>query len=117
MATYGWKEVTTQSLSRTLSIRREGPASLRSRCLHGRCIALQSARIEPRIEAVAAEAPFANLREVSYDYAGSARRLLAGKSLFAPRSLAACTPSRRRRFKPEDVSPEKAVAESYSQFY
>jgi alpha-beta hydrolase superfamily lysophospholipase len=36
----------------------------------GAGIALQSAAIDSRIEAVVAEAPFANLREASYDYAG-----------------------------------------------
>jgi alpha-beta hydrolase superfamily lysophospholipase len=36
----------------------------------GAGIVLQSAAIDPRIEAVVAEASFANLREATYDYAG-----------------------------------------------
>src|SRR5205807_7977403 len=36
----------------------------------GAGIALQSAAANPRIEAVVAEASFANLREAAYDYAG-----------------------------------------------
>jgi hypothetical protein len=36
----------------------------------GAGIALQSAGIDPRMEAVVAEAPFASLPEASYDYAG-----------------------------------------------
>jgi len=50
----------------------------------GAGIVLQSAAVDPRIEAVVAEAPFANLREASYDYAGLRKYPWLGKTLFAP---------------------------------
>jgi fermentation-respiration switch protein FrsA (DUF1100 family) len=50
----------------------------------GAGLALQSAAADPRIEAVVAEAPFASLREASYDYAGLRRSPLLGKTLFRP---------------------------------
>jgi uncharacterized protein len=77
----------------------------------GAGIALQSAAVEPRIEAVVAESSFANLREAAYDYAGLRRYPWLGKTWFAPgtwtllyrgESLAG--------FPAAEVSPEKAVA-------
>jgi pimeloyl-ACP methyl ester carboxylesterase len=63
-------------------------------------------------EAVVAEAPFANLREVSYDFADLHAGSWLGKSLFRPASMAAMhSVEKEGGFKPEDVSPEKAVAE------
>jgi pimeloyl-ACP methyl ester carboxylesterase len=50
----------------------------------GAGIALQSAGADARIEAVAAEAPFADLPEAAYDYAGLQRWPTLGKTLFAP---------------------------------
>src|SRR5216684_4309713 len=50
----------------------------------GAGIVLQSAAADPRIEAVVAEASFANLREASYDYAGLRKYPWLGKTLFAP---------------------------------
>ena len=50
----------------------------------GAGIALQAAGADARIEAVAAEAPFADLQEAAYDYAGLQRWPLLGKTLFAP---------------------------------
>jgi uncharacterized protein len=50
----------------------------------GAGIALQSAVVDPRIEAVVAEAPFADLREGAYDYAGLRKYPWLGKTLFAP---------------------------------
>src|SRR5713101_8378503 len=47
----------------------------------GAGIALQSAGADPRIEAVVAEASFANLREAAYDYAGLRRYPWLGKTL------------------------------------
>jgi len=47
-------------------------------------IALQSAAVEPRVEAVVAEASFASLREASYDYAGLRRYPWLGKTWLAP---------------------------------
>src|SRR5882724_12755326 len=67
--------------------------------------------VEPRIEAVVAEASFASLREAAYDYAGLQRYPLLGMTLLAPGAwtmvyhgeLAAGFPA-------GEVSPEKAVA-------
>ena len=77
----------------------------------GAGIALQAAGADARIEAVVAEAPFASLREASYDYAGLQKYPLLGKTIFAPgawmmlhrgQSLAG--------FPAANVSPELAVA-------
>src|SRR5258708_29373296 len=76
----------------------------------GAGIALQSAAVEPRIEAVVAEASFANIREASYDYAGLRRYPWLGKTWLSPgtwtmiyrgESLAG--------FPASQISPEKAV--------
>lgn len=50
----------------------------------GAGIALQSAGADPRIEAVVAEASFANLREASYDYAGLRQYPWLGKTVLSP---------------------------------
>src|SRR5579862_2738442 len=71
MATYGWKErydtvAITNALCATEKVRHLAALGVSM----GGAIALQSAPVEPRIEGVIAEDPFADLREVSYDYAG-----------------------------------------------
>jgi alpha-beta hydrolase superfamily lysophospholipase len=112
MATYGWKErYDTVAITDALF------GGERVRHLYalgvsmGAAIALQSAAVEPRIEAVVAEAPFANLREVSYDYAGLHIGSWLGKTLFCPAPIVAMhSVEKEGGFKPEDVSPEKAVA-------
>jgi pimeloyl-ACP methyl ester carboxylesterase len=77
----------------------------------GAGIALQSAAADPRIEAVVAEAAFANLREASYDYAGLRRSPLLGKTLFATFSWALLYRGEKLTGLPvAEVSPEKAVA-------
>jgi pimeloyl-ACP methyl ester carboxylesterase len=112
MATYGWLERNdTRAIVDALE------ASEHPRHLFvlgesmGAGIALQSAAAEPRIEAVVAEASFANLQEAAYDYAGLRRYPWLGKTWFAPgtwtmlyrgESLAG--------FPAAAVSPEKAVA-------
>lgn len=78
----------------------------------GAAIVLQSAAVEPRIEAVVAEDPFANLREVSYDYAGLHFSPLLGKTLFRPAVMVAMHVIKKEGgFNPDDVSPEKSVAQ------
>ncbi len=78
----------------------------------GAAIALQSAAIEPRIEGVVAESSFSDLREASYDYAGLHISPWLGKTLFrAGASAVVSAGEKESRFKAEDVSPEKAVAE------
>ena len=85
MATYGWLErYDTRAIIDALEAT-EHPAHLFALGESmGAGIALQSAAIEPRIEAVVAEAPFASLREASYDYAGLQEYPLLGRTLFAP---------------------------------
>jgi pimeloyl-ACP methyl ester carboxylesterase len=77
----------------------------------GAGIALQSAASDPRIEAVVAEAAFANLREASYDYAGLRQSPLLGKTWFRPFSWTLIYRDEHLSGLPIDqVSPEKAVA-------
>jgi len=77
----------------------------------GAGISLQSAAVDARIEGVAAEAPFANLREASYDYAGLRRSPFLGKTLFRPFSWTLLDHGEKLTgFPIADVSPEKAVA-------
>lgn len=112
MATYGWIERhDTQTIVDALE------SSERPRHLFalgesmGAGIALQSAAIDPRIEAVIAEAPFASLREASYDYAGLRRSPLLGKTLFAPGTWTMIYRAERIANLPADeVSPMKAVS-------
>jgi uncharacterized protein len=111
--TYGWKErydtvAVTDALYASEQVRHLYALGVSL----GAAIALQSAAVDRRIEAVAAEAPFANLREVSYDYAGLHAGSWLGKSLFRPASIVAMkSVEKNGGFKPEDASPEKAVAE------
>src|ERR1700722_6929889 len=56
----------------------------------GAAIALQSAAIEPRIEAVVAEDPFEHLREVTSASAASNPARLQAKPLFGPASWPRC---------------------------
>jgi alpha-beta hydrolase superfamily lysophospholipase len=77
----------------------------------GAGIALQSAGVDPRIEAVVAEASFATLREASYDYAGLRRSSLLGKTLLAPFSWTLLYRGEKLTGLPvAGVSPVKAVA-------
>lgn len=112
MCTYGWKERYD-----TVSVVNALHATEHVRYLYalgvsmGAAIALQSAAVEPRIEAVSAEASFANLREVSYDYAGLEISPLLGRTLFRPASMMAMHEAEKDGgFDVDDVSPEKAVA-------
>lgn len=113
MATYGWLERNDTKRIVTALEDSEHPRHLFALGESmGAGIALQSAAVEPRIEAVVAEAPFASLREAAYDYAGLQRYPLLGMTLLAPGAwmmiyhgeLAAGFPA-------GEVSPEKAVAE------
>jgi alpha-beta hydrolase superfamily lysophospholipase len=112
MATYGWKE-----RNDTVAITDALYSGEKVRHLYalgvsmGAAIALQSAAVEPRIQAVVAEDPFADLREVSYDYAGLGMGSWLGKSFFRPAVNSAMSSVQKEGgFNPEDVSPEKAVA-------
>jgi uncharacterized protein len=113
MATYGWLErrdivAITDALYETENVRNLYALGVSM----GAAIALQSAAIEPRIAAVAAEDPFASLREVSYDYAGLELSPLLGKTLLRPAAFFALRAiAQAGGFDPDQISPEKAVAE------
>jgi len=112
VATYGWLEREDSRAIVDALVTAEHPRHIFALGESmGAGIALQSAGADARIEAVVAEAPFASLREASYDYAGLQKYPLLGKTLFAPgawtmlhhgQSLAG--------FPAANVSPEFAVA-------
>jgi uncharacterized protein len=111
MATYGWIERhDTQSIVDALEAAEHPRHLFALGESMGAGIALQSAAVEPRIEAVVAEAPFANLREASYDYAGLRWSPLLGKTLFAPATWTMIYRAERiANLAAADVSPTKAV--------
>ena len=77
----------------------------------GAGIALQSAAADPRIEAVVAEASFANLREAAYDYAGLRKSPLLGKTLLRPFAWTLLYRGEKLTgFPLAEISPVKAVA-------
>ena len=77
----------------------------------GAGIALQSGAADARIEAVVAEASFANLREATYDYAGFRKYPLLGKTLLAPFSWTLLYGGEKLTgFPLAEISPMKAVA-------
>jgi alpha-beta hydrolase superfamily lysophospholipase len=77
----------------------------------GAGILLQSAAADPRIEAVVAEASFANLREAAYDYAGLRKYPWLGKTLFASGTWTLLYRDEKLAgFPAAEVSPVKAVA-------
>lgn len=112
LATYGWLERhDTAAIASALF------ASEQVHCFFflgesmGASIALQSAAIEPRVSGVVAESAFANLREVSFDYAGLRLSSFLGRTLFRPASSMAIRGAEKEGgFKADDISPEKAVA-------
>ena len=77
----------------------------------GAGIALQSGAADPRIEAVVAEASFANLREATYDYAGFRKYPWLGKTLLAPFSWTLLYRGEKLAgFPLAEISPMKAAA-------
>ena len=112
VATYGWKERYDTVAVTNVLYASEGVRHLFALGVSmGAAVVLQSAAVEPRIEAVVAEAPFANLREVSYDYAGFDISPLLGKTLFRPAVIVAMNSIEKDGgFNPDDVSPEKAAS-------
>lgn len=77
----------------------------------GAGIALQSAAADPRIEAVVAEASFANLREAAYDYAGLRKYPWLGKTLLRPFSWGLLYRGEKLAgFPLAEISPVKAAA-------
>lgn len=113
IATYGWKERwDTRDIVNALESSENVRHVFALGVSMGAAIALQSAAVEPHIEAVVAEDPFANLREVSYDYAGLRRWPLLGMTLFRPASIEAMRVVRADGgFDLDEVSPVRAVAQ------
>jgi len=112
IAPYGWLERNDARVILDALAASEHPAHLFALGESmGAGIALQSAAIDPRIEAVVAEASFASLREASYDYAGLQRYPWLGKTLFAPGAWVMLARGQSLAgFPAADVSPEHAVA-------
>jgi len=111
MASYGWLERRDVSAVIERLIKTEHPEHILALGISmGAGIVLQAAGSDARIEAVAAEAPFANLQEAAYDYAGLQRWPLLGKTFFAPGAwVLICRGERLAGFAASEVSPEKAV--------
>jgi alpha-beta hydrolase superfamily lysophospholipase len=83
--TYGWKErydtvAVTDALYASEQVRHLYALGVSL----GAAIALQSAAVEPRIEAVAAEAPFRQFARSELRLRWASRRFLAGKESFPP---------------------------------
>ena len=112
VVTYGWKERhdvvdVVNALYRTERVRHLGALGESM----GAAVALQAAAIEPRIEGVVAEDAFADLREVSYDYAGLDWSPLLGRTVFLPATIFALHGlGAAGQFQPDNVSPKEAVA-------
>ena len=129
IATYGWLErndtrsiidaLIQSELSPCITVQWSGPGAPCRLPQHifalgesmGAGIVLQSAAADPRIEAVVAEASFANLREAAYDYAGLRKYPWLGKTLFAPGTWTLLYRDEKLAgFPVAEVSPERAVA-------
>lgn len=77
----------------------------------GAAVALQSAEADLRIAGVVAESSFANLREVSFDFAGLRVSSFLGKTLLRPvANMAIRGAEKEGGFKADGVSPERSVA-------
>lgn len=112
MVTYGWLERNdSRAIVDALTAQEHPHCLFASGESMGAALALQSAGVEPRIEAVVAESAFRNLREVSYDFAGLHISPLLGKTLLRPVVMVGLPNAEKEGgFRAEDVSPEKAVA-------
>jgi fermentation-respiration switch protein FrsA (DUF1100 family) len=112
IATYGWLERSdTRAIIDALESSEHPKRIFALGESMGAGIAVQSAAADPRIEAVVAEASFANLREAAYDYAGLRKYPWLGKSLFAPGTWTLLYRDEKLAgFPVAEVSPVKAVA-------
>ena len=112
MASYGWLERKDVSAEIDELGRSEHPEHLFALGNSmGAGIVLQAAGSDARIEAVVAEAPFANLQEAAYDYAGLQRSPSLGKTFFAPGAWTLIYRGEHLAgFPASEVSAEKAVA-------
>lgn len=112
IATFGWEErKDTRAISDALFHTEKPHCVFLLGESMGASIALQSAAVDPRIVGVVAESPFADLREVSYDYAGLHLSPWLGRTLFRPAvSVAIGRAEKEGGFLAKNVSPRKAVA-------
>jgi alpha-beta hydrolase superfamily lysophospholipase len=112
IATYGWLErKDVRAIIDTLELSEKPQHLFALGESMGAGIALQAAGADQRIEAVVAEASFANLQEAAYDYAGLREYPWLGKTLFAPGAwLMVYRGGKLAGFPAAGVSPEKAVA-------
>lgn len=111
LASYGWLERKDSSAVIDALVQSDHPAHVFALGNSmGAGIALQSAGADARIEAVVAEAPFADLREAAYDYAGLQRWPTLGKTLFAPGAWTVVYRGEKMAgFPAKEVSSVKAV--------
>jgi len=111
IASYGWLERKDVSADIDALEAEEHPAHIFALGNSmGAGIALQAAGSDARIEAVVAEAPFADLQEAAYDYAGLQRWPLLGKTWFAPGAWTVVYHGEKLAgFPAADVSSIKAV--------
>jgi alpha-beta hydrolase superfamily lysophospholipase len=112
VATYGWLERKDTRAIVDALVTTEHPLHIYALGESmGAGIALQAAGADARIEAVVAEAPFASLREASYDYGGLQKYPLLGKTIFAPGAWMMLHRGQPLAgFPAANVSPELAVA-------
>jgi alpha-beta hydrolase superfamily lysophospholipase len=112
IATYGWLERNDTRATLDALVSSEHPVHIFALGESmGAGIALQSAAVDPRIEAVVAESSFANLREASYDYAGLQKFPWLGRTLFAPGAWVMLAHGQSLAgFPAAEVSPAQAVA-------
>ncbi len=112
IATYGWLERNDTRAILDALVASEHPLHIYALGESmGAGIALQSAGVDGRLEAVVAEAPFASLREASYDYAGLQKYPWLGKTIFAPGAWVMLAHGQSLAgFSAAAVSPEHAVA-------
>jgi alpha-beta hydrolase superfamily lysophospholipase len=112
MATYGWVERNDSRAVLDALVAAEHPIHIFALGESmGAGIALQSAGVDSRIEAVVAESSFADLHEASYDYAGLQEHPWLGKTLFAPGAWVMLARGQAiAGFPVSGVSPVRAVA-------
>jgi uncharacterized protein len=112
IGTYGWLERKDTGAILDALVAAEHPVHIYALGESmGAGIALQSAGADPRIEAVVAEAPFASLREASYDYAGLQKYPWLGKTFLAPGAWVMLARGQSLAgFPAAEVSPEHSVA-------
>lgn len=112
LATFGWKERwDTKAVIDRLYAGEKPRGVFELGESMGAAIALESAEVDPRINAVVAEASFSSLREVSYDYAGLDVDALLGRTVFRPASYFALRAAENEGgFRADDVSPARAVS-------